>query len=158
MEDPTHHGAPAPTDDPWLRSYAQLLGYLGWTPLAALLVLSWLSPERSAPFLRVSLLYTAALLSFIGGIQWGLALGSGNQRIRLRRLVVSMVPTLWAVAALLVPVGLGLLALVLGLVVLLIYETLERGDAVYPTWYLPLRVRLTALVIVTLSAWLLMPL
>ena len=46
----------------------------------------------------------------------------------------------------------------LGLVVLLIYETLERGDAVYPAWYLPLRVRLTALVIVTLSAWLLIPL
>lgn len=157
MNDIPKDGAPGPGEDPWLRRYAQLLGYLGWTPLAALLVLSWLSPDRSGPFLRVSLLYAAAVLSFIGGIQWGLALASANQRIRLRRLVVSMVPSLWAVAALLLPVRLALLGLVLGFVTLLVYETLERSDAAYPAWYLPLRVRLTALVVITLSAWLAVP-
>ena len=104
--------------------------------------------------MRVALLYSAVILSFLGGIQWGLAMVSRNPRIRLRRLVVSMVPSLWAVAALLLPIMATLTVLVTGFALFLAYESLERGDQVYPGWYLPLRIRLTVLLIVALSAWL----
>ena len=143
-----------PLDEPWLRRYAQILGYLGWTPLPALLLLAWISPERTGQLFRVALLYSAVILSFLGGIQWGLAMVSRNPRIRLRRLVVSMVPSLWAVAALLLPIMATLTVLVPGFALFLAYESLERGDQVYPGWYLPLRIRLTVLLIVALSAWL----
>lgn len=140
--------------EPWLRRYAQVLGYLGWTPLPALALLAWISPDRTGQLLRVALLYAAVILSFLGGIQWGLALGSTDPRIRLRRLVVSMVPSLWAVAALLLPIMAALTALVTGFALFLAYESLERKDRVYPGWYLPLRTRLTVLLILALSAWL----
>jgi hypothetical protein len=141
-------------DEPWLRRYAQILGYLGWTPLPALALLAWISPERTGQLLRVALLYSAVILSFLGGIQWGLAMRSASPRIRLRRLVASMVPSLWAVAALLLPVMATLTVLITGFALFLAYESLERRDQVYPDWYLPLRIRLTVLLIVALSAWL----
>ena len=120
------------------------------------MLLAWISPERTGQLLRVALLYTAVILSFLGGIQWGLAMRSASPRIRLRRLVAGMVPSLWAVAALLLPVMATLTVLITGFALFLAYESLERGDQVYPDWYLPLRIRLTALLIVALSAWLLL--
>jgi hypothetical protein len=149
------HSGPGQADEPWIRRYAQVLGYLGWAPLPALLLLAWISPDRSAQFLRAALLYSAVILAFLGGIQWGLAMRSPSPRIRLRRLVASIVPSLWAFTALLLPAMATLTVLVTAFAVFLAYEGLERQDQVYPAWYLPLRIRLTALVMVALGAWLL---
>ncbi|MEZ5561193.1 MAG: DUF3429 domain-containing protein [Pseudomonadales bacterium] len=149
--------APSPADsDPWLKRYAQGLGFLGWMPLAALLVLALLSPERTGQLLRVALIYAGTILAFLGGVQWGLALTSPSPRIRLRRLVAGMAPSLWAVTALVLPMTLCIVVLICGFAVVLAYETLERHDRIYPGWYLPLRTRLTTLMVLSLAAWLLL--
>lgn len=147
-----------PDDDgPWAQllpfreSYARLLGWVGAAvlPALALLVLVW--PEMRPYLQRIGVIYAGGILSFLGGVQWGFALVSRRALIRLRRLAIGVTPTLWMVAALSLPVLLGAFALMLGLVLVLAYEWLERGDAVYPTWYLSLRLQLTAAICVGLG-------
>ena len=72
-------------------TYAKLLGYAGAGFIPLLLVLSLISPELAGACKRLSLIYSAVILGFLGGIQWGIALGWGTPRVALRRLCVSMV-------------------------------------------------------------------
>lgn len=136
--------------------YAQLLGYAGAAVVPALLGLALLTPELSGPLRRVAVIYGGAILAFLGGIQWGLSLSCHHPRVRLRRLVVSMVPPLWSVMALSLPLGACTLLLVTGLAALLVYEWLERADDGYPDWYLPLRLQLTAILTLSLALTLLL--
>ncbi|MEM8768807.1 MAG: DUF3429 domain-containing protein [Pseudomonadota bacterium] len=139
-----------------LSRYAYALGYSGAAFVPALLLLALLSPELAGPIRRVCLIYGAAILAFLGGVQWGMALPNSTPRIALRRLCVSMVPPLWAVMALSLPVVICTALLILGLVVLLVYEWLERADAAYPDWYLPLRLQLTTVLTASLALTLLL--
>ena len=136
-------------------TYARFLGYAGAGVVPLLLAVSLISPELAGAGKRLSLIYGAVILSFLGGIQWGIALRWGSPRIALRRLCVSMVPPLWAVMALSLPVVLCTPLLIAGLVALLVYEWFERGDVSYPHWYLPLRLQLTAVLSLSLALTLL---
>jgi hypothetical protein len=133
------------------RQYALVLGYAGAAVIPALLVLALLTPDIAGPIRRVSVIYGGAILAFLGGIQWGLSLTCSNPRVQLRRLVVSMVPPLWSVAALSLPLNICTLLLISGLSLLLVYEWLERGNDGYPDWYLPLRLQLTTALAVGLG-------
>ena len=124
--------------------------------IPALVGLSLLSPELAPMGRRLALIYGGVIFSFLGGIQWGFALSSPNPRLALRRLGVSIVPSLWAFMALSLPSVLCTLILMTGVVALLVYEWLERGDAVYPSWYLPLRLQLTTALVLGLALTLLL--
>jgi len=137
-------------------AYARFLGYAGASFIPLLLLLALISPELTNAVRRLSLIYGAVILGFLGGIQWGIALAWGNPRIALRRLCVSMVPPLWAVMALSLPVSLCTVLLIVGLAVLLVYEWLERSDVSYPPWYLSLRLQLTAVLSLSLALTLLL--
>lgn len=146
------------TAEDWLTArLASTLGYAG----AAFIPLVFAVAVIDADFLpvarRLTAIYGAVILAFLGGIQWGLALKSRITRVRLRRLVASVMPSLWSVAALTTPIALSCLILTVGFVGLLVYEFYERADAVYPEWYLPLRLRLTAFITVGLAGSLLVP-
>ena len=132
-------------------SFARWLGYAGAGVVPLLLLFAVLVPDLAGLGRRLSLIYGAVILAFLGGIQWGIALGWGTPRVALRRLCVSMVPPLWAMMALSLPVMLCTLLLIVGLVTLLVYEWLERGDVAYPAWYLPLRLQLTAVLSASLA-------
>ena len=133
-----------------------MLGYVGAAFVPAMLTVAVLFPSVAAPARRVSIIYGAAILAFLGGIQWGLSLRNAAPHISLRRLAISMVPPLWAVMALSVPLDLATALLILGLCSLLAYEWLERGDRAYPDWYLPLRLRLTVVLTASLALTLLL--
>ncbi len=149
MPDPHENSIPDPARTQ--SRYALLLGYAGAAVVPLLLLLALVTPDIAGPVRRVSLVYGGAILAFLGGIQWGLSLRSSNPRVRLRRLVVSMVPPLWSVMALSLPLGICTLLLIVGFSALLVYEWLERGDEGYPQWYLPLRLQLTAVLTVSLG-------
>lgn len=98
-------------------------------------------------------LYAAAILSFMGGVQWGLAMrtphaGGGSWR----RYGMSVLPALVAWAALLLAQRDGLALLGAGFVLLLIYDlwTIRKGEA--PGWYERLRLGLTTVVICSITA------
>ena len=137
------------------RRFALWLGYAGAAFVPALLCVAWLTPDIAGPVRRVSVIYGGAILAFLGGIQFGLSLYNAHGRVRVRRLVVSMVPPLWSVLALSLPLRACTLVLITGFSLLLVYEWLERGDGVYPPWYLALRLQLTAILAVSLALTLL---
>jgi len=130
--------------DEWTRKMANSLGYAGAAFIPLVLGVAWIDPDFLAVAKRLAAIYGGVILGFLGGVQWGLALRSGVPRIGVRRLVASVLPSLWSVGAMTLPLGACLLMLLAGFVLFLAYESLERGDDVYPSWYLPLRTRLTA--------------
>lgn len=135
---------------------AWLLGLAGWTPLPVLLGAHWLwTPEAggSGLFYRLAVIYAASIFSFLGGVQWGLALRGSDGSARRRRFFVSVTPSLVAVLALALPPAQGLLVLLPGFMLLLAYELLERGDGAQPSWFRPLRILLTVLVVLMLSVF-----
>ena len=100
--------------------------------------------------------YGAVILSFLGGIQWGLAIRNSDGNARTRQgltstLTVSIVPSLIGWTGLVVEelVGFGLLILGFGLVLISDVRAVNRGMG--PRWYLRLRYPLTAVVVSCLT-------
>jgi hypothetical protein len=96
--------------------------------------------------------YGAVILSFLGGIQWGLAIRNSDGNARTRQgltpmLALSVVPSLIGWAGLLVEetVGFGLLMFGFALVLFSDVRAVNRGMA--PRWHLRLRYPLTGLVV-----------
>jgi hypothetical protein len=79
---------------------AKILGYGGVLPFAAMAINQIMGGPLPTDFaLKVFLYYSAAILSFLGGIRWG-----GMTRMEdglARELIVSVTPSLWAVFCLL---------------------------------------------------------
>lgn len=133
---------------------AAWLGGLGAIPFvglaAAALVL--VGAER-AYILRALLAYGAVILSFLGGVHWGLAMaetGGAKRDGLVLRLVVSVAPPLAAWAALLVDgrTGLFVLAACVAAMLWIDLRATRLGQA--PQWYPRLRIPLTCAVVVSL--------
>lgn len=94
-------------------------------------------------FLRWLVAYGAVILSFVGALQWGLALDSRTSR-RAERFIVSVIPGLGAWLALLMPTRAGLALLLAGFLGIYAYERATLRDGGYPPWFRSLRTLLTA--------------
>jgi Protein of unknown function (DUF3429) len=97
--------------------------------------------------------YGATILSFLGGIHWGVAMGlqkSGDSRGFLARLALSVLPSLVGWAALLVPEMIGLLITAAATAVMLWVDFLGTRTGYFPSWYPQLRIPLTCAVVTTL--------
>ncbi len=115
------------------------LGYGGLIPFVAGAALLWLVPLETRGFAAAALsAYAAVIVSFLGGIHWGIGFRDGTPWLFLW----GVVPSLLAAAALLLPPRYGLL--IHGLTLLLCYAVDWR---VYPAHglqaWLPLRWRLS---------------
>lgn len=118
-----------------------LLGYGGLLPFAGGAVGIWL-PVSWAPAAAFGFMaYSAAILAFLGGLQWGIALRAGADRLT-ERLGVGVLPALVAAVALPIGIRRGVLLLVVAFVLLLLWD-LARNRALMPAWYPRLRVQLT---------------
>lgn len=97
--------------------------------------------------------YGATILSFLGGVQWGLAIGGEQEGAKdslMARLTISIMPSLIAWAALLFPERSGLLILCSGIVAMLAVDLRATRLGQAPAWYPKLRVPLTCAVGATL--------
>jgi len=134
---------------------ARWLGAFGALPFVVLAlsvpVLEGLPREQAAFALAA---YGAVILSFLGGVHWGLATaGAGPRQAPAglsRRLGFSVVPSLLGWTALLLPRPLDLVVLAAAFALLLLFDVLasRRGEA--PPWYPTLRWPLTAVVVASL--------
>ncbi len=137
---------------------AVILGALGLIPFIFGTIFEIAGgPGWGGPALRY---YAATILAFMGGIHWGLAIGGADDRrdedqLRLQ-LVASVIPSLIAWLALLMPVTQGLTVMALAFLLLFAGDLIavKRGWA--PAWYPRLRMPLTAVVTFCLlaAAWL----
>ena len=135
---------------------ALILGVAGLIPFIALSVqVATGQPMGAAvtlPARAALLLYGAVILSFLGGIQWGIAVTSADRSDEWRRYGFSILPALIALAALWLNGRNGLIALAIAVGVWGLYELWATGLGEAPPWYGRLRLWLTIVTVVALTA------
>ena len=134
---PVQHAAP--------RMVA-LLSYGGLIPFLALAAASLLDPSRIGMWQQLSLNYGAVILSFVGALHWGFAmslLGLSDAR-RSAALAWSVIPALLAWVALLLDPIAGSALMAAGFAIHYVQDWRLVRQAPMPSWYLPLRFRLSA--------------
>jgi hypothetical protein len=128
---------------------ALLLGWAGVIPFAALAAVVILaSPAYAGAGLTALIGYGAVILSFMGGVLWGLEMSQGRSQVAY---VVSIAPALLAVVAMGLQAKTGIFLLLCGFAALLIYDLKTSSSSGAPSWYPVLRLQLTAAVIALLS-------
>ena len=134
---------------------AAVLGWAGVLPFAgfALQAITGgvLAPESAA---KGIVIYGAVILSFMGGVQWGLAMmdAEGRSNGLGRGLAISVWPALAAFCLPFLPTLYALVGLVAAFLALLIYDLSIVRSGRGPAWYAPLRIQLTSAVVLCLLA------
>ena len=118
------------------------LGYAGLVPFVLLTALMWLVSAELLPFVSIALGgYAAAIVSFLGGVHWGIGFMKGEAAPRFH-FIWGVMPSLLAWLALMMPAYAALP--LLGLVLLACYAVDRKtyAPAGLKQW-LPMRLRLT---------------
>ncbi len=131
------------------------LGGLGAAPFIGLAgVMPFLTGAPRLLIAHALVAYGATILSFLGGVHWGLAIGShgGPDNGRLgARLTLSVIPSLAAWGALLLPERPGLFVLALAVAAMLWLDLRASRLGQTPPWYPKLRIPLSCVVIAALA-------
>lgn len=121
------------------------LGYLGLLPFVAGAVAALLSNELASFALQAFVLYSLAILSFMGGVHWGLALITGTRQSS--RLLVSVIPVIAAwICLMTLPAQLTLAVLGGGFIAQWFVDRPILAELPIPSWYLEMRPRLAYVV------------
>ena len=124
------------------------LGYAGMIPFVFLTGLMWLVDSELLPFASIALAsYAAAIVSFLGGVHWGIGFMKGPGAPRYH-FIWGVAPSLVAWLALMMPAFAALPLLGLVLVACYVFDSKTYPTAGLASW-LPMRLRLT--VVATLS-------
>ena len=137
---------------------AKIFGFGGLAPFLILALSAWILPDPYR-FLVFDILvhYAAVILSFVGAVYWGLALGSLNNKPKSEKQIWimfswSIIPALIAWIATQMVLSAALLVLILGFVSAFIFDLWSEKRKEIPFWYLKLRKSLTLVVVITLSS------
>jgi hypothetical protein len=136
-----------------LPAWARPLGYGGLVPFVACALVMLAVPDGATRDLagRALLGYGAVILSFLGGVHWGLVLrGAAPQRAG-GLMAAGVVPSLVGWVALLLPFEQAAAILVAGFGLFWLYEHRVLGAAVLPADYLALRRWLTLGVVASMG-------
>lgn len=130
------------------------LGYGGLLPFLVLTPASLLDHHHGVVWSDALYAYGAIILSFIGALHWGLAMGLPEltERQRSARFTWSVVPALIAWPAVLLSPPLAAPLLVIGFVAHYLQDRRLASQAALPQWYLPLRFRLSSVAVICLTA------
>ena len=121
------------------------LGYLGLIPFVLGAVTALLSQELVSLAFQAFILYSLAILSFMGGVHWGLALITGTRQST--RLLISVVPVVAAwICLIALPAPLTLAVLGGGFIAQWFIDRPILAELPIPSWYLEMRPRLAYVV------------
>jgi hypothetical protein len=128
-----------------IPSWPRWLGAGGALPFLILGVLSWVDWQAQAQVQFALLAYGACILSFVGALHWGFAMTANRleEAQRSHLYIWSVVPSLVAWFALVLPPAWGVPALVAGLWAHYLQDRRLTARLGLPDWYLPLRLALT---------------
>lgn len=142
-----------------VKTAAFILGLAGLVPFfaAAFLALRYQGDILLVAPRQAGLAYGAIILSFLGGIRWGLALAPVARLERVRDLGASVLPALLGWACLLMPLTLGFGFLIAGFALQYAwdFESWRRGHL--PGWFHSLRMILSVGAIASLFILALQP-
>jgi hypothetical protein len=125
-----------------LQPLSSRLGYMGLVPFVSLGAATFFAPASLHDLASQALLaYGATILSFLGGIYWGLAIASPAARSAhlLLFLGVGVAPQLLGWAALLVSGQTGFVLTATGLLALLVSDRAAVNYGLAPAWFMGLR-------------------
>lgn len=129
-----------------------IAGYAVLVPLVAMamIVVATYPANGTDAVLKVEITYAAALLSFLGGIRWGIALMAGAAHLQWRplALITAALPLAWAILFMSPPVALG--ALIAGYLLIAFGERLGN-DTPVPRWYRVLFMPFTVMIEIGLA-------
>jgi len=127
---------------------ARVFGLAGLLPFVAGALLCWVQitipivPDGlTGSFILLS--YGAVILSFLGGIRWGVAMQNGGMISNWAIVAWAMMPSLLAWFAIMQSSIIGLPILMLGLVLQLTIDYRSTQAQITPPWFLTLRTLLT---------------
>lgn len=101
--------------------------------------------------LRATVAYGAVILSFLGGVRWGMGLLLSNPETRDARFALSIIPSLIGWVAVLLPAFPALVMLAVSFAAQGAWDVGDAEDDGAPSWFGHLRTMLTALVCSLLS-------
>ncbi|MCH9646449.1 MAG: DUF3429 domain-containing protein [Proteobacteria bacterium] len=128
---------------------AKLLGYSGLIPFILFTIGIWIQIPMVSDSPYILITYVAVILSFMGAIHWGIAI-SNPKEDNFRYFIINVKPALMAWATLLVPESYAIILLVIGFIALIMYDWAAEKSLKLPSWYLPMRKKLTTVVILCL--------
>lgn len=132
---------------------ARKLGFFGLVPFILLTLLCWIvHPDWLGYFINAQLYYGIAILSFLGGAHWGIALTMGDRDKELvrRALIWGVVPTIIAWCSM-ANVAVGFLVQIVGFVMGYRIDKQLYQSFGLPEWFINLRLQLTRVVVTTLA-------
>lgn len=135
---------------------ALVLGWSGVLPFVAFSIAAIANVNLPVASFTLLVGYAVAILSFMGGAQWGLTVRAGGGfEARWTGYAVSVVPALVAWVALFLPLRSALPLLIAGFAGLVAYDLWTVRQGIAPSWYGSLRIQLTVAVVLLLAvAWL----
>jgi len=133
------------------ESTIKILGYAGLIPFLVFSIGHWITLPYIDDPSAILIAYAAVILSFMGAIHWGAAITTSDKK-HSAHLIVSVIPALIAWLALLLPADFSMSVLLLGFIILLVYELALATPEGLPDWYITMRITLTTVVSLCLSA------
>jgi hypothetical protein len=135
------------------RRLANQLGFSGLVPFVFLTLACWLvHPDWLGYVIKAQLYYGLAIMSFLGGLHWGVAIIAKDRDPKEVRqaLLWGVIPTLIAWCSM-ADVGIGFLVQMAGFIA--IYKMDKRLYLGYelPDWFAVLRLRLTTVVVASMA-------
>jgi hypothetical protein len=133
------------------KQFATRLGLVGLSPFVLLTLLCWIvHPDWMEFFIDAQLVYGIAILGFLGGLHWGLALiGKERDAQEAKRdLLWGVLPAIIAWFAM-SNMLLGFVIQMLAFIFSYQYDKRMYVRFNMPTWFVELRFRLTCVVVTT---------
>jgi hypothetical protein len=134
---------------PGNETTAKSLGYAGLIPFIVFSIGSWFQLPMISDSTYILTAYAAIILSFMGAIHWGIAMSSSEDQ-NGKYFIASVIPGLSAWLALLMPQRYAIILLMVGFIALIIYDWSVEKPQRLPGWYIPMRNRLTLVVVMCL--------
>ena len=132
-----------------LEQLAKILGYAGLIPFITFSLGTWFNLAIIDDAHFIVLTYAAVILSFMGAIHWGVAM-SINHKMVNTILGLSVIPALLGWLALLIPMLYGYGLLIFSFIILYWADKYISDQGMLPGWYLPMRLVLTSIVVLSL--------
>lgn len=133
------------------------LGLAGLIPFVGLSAYSVvLNTPAAAIASTLLLVYGAVILSFLGGSRWGAEIHRRPETPSSAILCLAMLPSLAGWAAVIIDVladsDTAYWLLTLGFVLHMLWDMTAVRNGTFPRWYMPLRIALTVIVVLSLTA------
>jgi len=125
------------------------LGFLGLVPFVLLTLACWIvHPDWLGYFIKAQLYYGIVILSFLGGLHWGVTImAGGNDHERTKKaLIWGVIPTLIAWCSM-INMLFGFVVQVAGFIAAYLIDKRLYQSYGVPQWFIDLRLQLTRVVV-----------